>query len=146
MLSKGLMHGQPERHDGGSMTLAPKYVPKEILRHDSGRNPARPAAQDGSFVITLCSMAAPISLPQQRSPQFTRFNFFFSRTREEGARRYQLHMGYFATPAEAQKWHKILLGIYPDAFVSEAPAAQIDSLSDSQVLRILQDPYADRND
>ena len=109
-------------------------------------------AGEYSFVLTLCSMAAPISLPQPRSPQLTRFTFFFTRRPEQGGQpggptgQYQLHMGYFGSVEEAQKWHKILAGIYPDAYVSEAPGGEPDLLSDSQVLRILQDARTDRGD
>lgn len=137
------------------MTLASKYARTDIgpaeLRSptrpmertsagDRGR--AAPAPGEAAFVITLCSMAAPISLPQPRSPQLTRFTFFFTRQRARGGQ-YQLHMGYFATPEEAQKWHKVLAGIYPDAYVTESPTGEPDLLSDSQVLRILQDTRSD---
>lgn len=132
------------------MTLASKYARPDIApaelrsttrpaeRASTGDRRATPPPGDAAFVLTLCSMAAPISLPQPRSPQLTRFTFFFSRERRTGGQ-YQLHMGYFATIEEAQKWHKILAGIYPDAYVAEAPGGEPDLLSDSQVLRILQD-------
>jgi hypothetical protein len=49
-------------------------------------------------------------------------------------------MGYFPTVAAAQKWLDILRRVYPSAFVSEAPADQLDLLSNTEVLRILQQP------
>jgi hypothetical protein len=47
-------------------------------------------------------------------------------------------MGYFASLAEARKWLKILRGTYPSAFISAASAADTESLSDTQVLAILE--------
>jgi hypothetical protein len=119
------------------MTWASKHAFDDTARSEPGSPTGRAAAQ-GSFVITLCSTATPVTLPEPKSPQLTRFVFFFSRSQEDGDRRYQLHMGYFSTLSEAQKWHKILRGVYPDAFVSETRAGQTDMLSDSQVVRILE--------
>ena len=64
------------------MTLASKYARTDIgpaeLRSPTlpmertlaaERGKATPAPGEAAFVITLCSMAAPISLPQPRSPQ-----------------------------------------------------------------------------
>lgn len=98
---------------------------------------ATPAPAEGKFVITLCSVSTPVTIPQSRSPQFTRFRFFMGQSVEDARKRYTLYMGYFQTPAEAEKWLTFLRGIYPDAFVSEAPG----SLSDSQVLSILEERH-----
>jgi hypothetical protein len=95
------------------------------------------------FVINLCSIAAPIPIPQPRAAQLSRYRFFLSQSWEEGRRRYRLHMGHFPTVAEAQKWLDILRKVYPSAFVSEAPADELDLLSNTEVLRILQQPVAD---
>ena len=100
-------------------------------------------AQQGRFVINLCSIAAPIPIPQPRSSHLMKDRFFVSHCWEEGRRRYRLHMGYFPTVAAAQKWLDILRRVYPSAFVSEAPADQLDLLSNTEVLRILQQPPAD---
>ena len=124
------------------MTLAPKDAfdgRASPVASDNGT----PVAQKGRFVINLCSIAAPIPIPQPRASQLTRYRFFLSHCWEEGRRRYRLHMGHFPTVAEAQKWLDILRRVYPSAFVSEAPADQLDLLSNTEVLRILQQPVAD---
>jgi hypothetical protein len=97
-----------------------------------------PAPAEGKFVITLCSVATPVTIPQPRSSQFTRFRFFLGQSLEADRKRYTLYMGHFHTPAEAEKWLGVLRGIYPDAFVSEGPVTQ-GSLSDMQVLSILEE-------
>jgi hypothetical protein len=101
-----------------------------------------PAAA-GKFVITLCSVATPVTIPQPRSPQLSRFRFFLGQSLEEDQKRYTLYMGHFATRAEAEKWLTVLRRIYPDAFVSQEPAAQPDTFSDTQVLSILEERRAD---
>jgi hypothetical protein len=95
------------------------------------------AAQEGRFIINLCSVAAPVTIPQSPASQLTRFHFFFSHCWEDGRRHYRLNLGFFQTRVEAQKWHAILSRIYPDAFVSESPAAQPNLPVNTQVLRIL---------
>jgi hypothetical protein len=102
-----------------------------------------PASVEGKFVITLCSVATPVTIPQPRSPQLTRFRFFLGQSLVANRKRYTLYMGHFSTLAEARKWLTILRGNYPDAFVSEAPATEADSLSDTQVLSILEGRHAD---
>jgi hypothetical protein len=103
-----------------------------------------PATAEGKFVITLCTVATPVTIPQPRSPQLTRFKFFLSQSLEADRKRYTLYMGYFATVAEAEKWLAVLRGIYPDSFVSERSATQADSFSDTQVLSILEKRGDDR--
>jgi hypothetical protein len=102
-----------------------------------------PAAAEGKFVITLCSVATPVTIPQPRSPQLTRFRFFLGQSVEAGRKQYTLYMGHFATAAEAEKWLTVLRGIYPNAFVSEQSDRQTDSFSDTQVLSILEGRRAD---
>ena len=101
-------------------------------------DPSATSASEKPFVLTLCSVAALVPLPQPRG-QLTRFTFFFSRNPEEGGKGYRLHMGYFATRSEGEKWLGILRGMYPNASVTEVPAATTgELLSDTQVLRILE--------
>jgi hypothetical protein len=121
------------------MTLAPTHAFDGTASPAAGNNGNR-VAQSGRFVINLCSIAAPIPIPQPRASQLTRYRFFLSHCWEEGRRRYRLHMGHFPTVADAQKWLDILRRVYPSAFVSEAPADQLDLLSNTEVLRILQQP------
>jgi hypothetical protein len=125
------------------MTLAPKHAFDGTARPELG-DKRTPAAQEGRFVINLCPVVAPITIPQPRASQLTRFHFFFSHCWEDGRRRYRLNLGFFQTIVEAQKWHAILTRIYPDAFVIESPAAQPDLLVNTQVLRMLETGSVDR--
>jgi hypothetical protein len=124
------------------MTLAPEPPLDGAARPVAG-DQQNPGVQPGEFVINLCAVAVPIAIPQPRAPQLTRFRFFLSHCWEEGRRRYRLHMGYFATAAEAQKWLDVLRRIYPSAYVSTAPAVRPDLLSNTEVLRILELPRVD---
>ncbi|MEA3181257.1 MAG: hypothetical protein QOI59_4780 [Gammaproteobacteria bacterium] len=108
--------------------------------------------QSGRWVINLCSLAAPITIPQPRASRLRRFSFFLSHYREDGRRQYRLLMGYFSSAAEAEKWLVTLKKVYPLAFVSEAPQVQPDLMSNTQALRILEigrvgnvSPGADRS-
>jgi hypothetical protein len=101
-------------------------------------NPKTTGARPGSYVIDLCSVAVPITIPQPRSAPLARYRFFLSHSREDGRKRYGLHMGYFTSAQEAEKWLTVLQRIYPQASVSQAPAGQADLLSDTQALAILE--------
>ena len=125
------------------MTLAPQRAFDDTASPDTGGN-GSPIAQEGRFVINLCSVTAPIPIPQPRSSQLMKYRFFLSHCWEEGRRRYRLHMGYFPTVAEAQKWLDILRRVYPSAFVGEVPAEQPDPLDNTEILRILEQPGADQ--
>jgi hypothetical protein len=102
-----------------------------------------PAEKTGSLVINLCKVGAPITIPQPRSPQLRRFSFFLSHSSQGSRRKYRLQMGYFSTHVEANRWLKVLRGIYPGAFVTDVSAAQAEPLSDKQVLRIFEQGDAD---
>jgi hypothetical protein len=79
------------------------------------------AADDaGPFVLNLCPVSEPIAIPQPRSSHLTRFMFFCSRGWEGNDDKCWLHMGYFPTRADAEKWRGILERVYPQAFVSHA--------------------------
>ncbi len=95
-------------------------------------------AQAGKFVISLCSVAVPIAIPQPRSPELMRYRFFLHTSWEEGGRRHQLYMGYFAARNEAEKWLATLRRIYPSAFIVAAPAAM--TLSNTQIVSLLEQP------
>jgi hypothetical protein len=90
-------------------------------------------AGEGRFVINLCSVDTPITLPQPHSPELMRFKFFLSHRMEANRRRYTLHLGHFSTLTEAQKWLTILRGVYPNAFVSDGSLAAEDASSDTLV-------------
>jgi hypothetical protein len=68
---------------------------------EAGR-PVAPALSTGPFVLNLCSSTTPMALAQTDMPELRRFTFFVSRRFEEGRERFRLHMGYFATLAEAE--------------------------------------------
>jgi len=96
------------------------------------------SAQAGKFVISLCTVAAPITIPQPRSPELMRYRFFLHTCWEEGTRRHRLYMGYFAARADADKWLGTLRRIYPSAFVSTAPEAEM--LTNTQIVSLLDQP------
>lgn len=78
------------------------------------------AEEVGPFVLNLCSIPAPISIPQPRSRNLVKYAFFVSRGTEEGRDCFWLHMGYFSSWGEAMKWQTILQRIYPLAFITSA--------------------------
>src|SRR6185437_854703 len=96
------------------------------------------SAQAGKFVISLCTVAVPIAIPQPRSPELSRYRFFLHTCWEEGRRSHRLYMGYFAVREEAQKWLGTLRRIYPSAFVGVAPEAEM--LTNSQIVSLLDQP------
>jgi hypothetical protein len=97
-----------------------------------------PSAQAGKFVISLCTVAVPITIPQPRSPQLSRYRFFLHTCWEEGRRSHRLYMGYFVAREDAEKWLDTLRRIYPSAFVSLAPEAEM--LTNSQIVSLLDQP------
>src|SRR5579862_8796705 len=86
---------------------------------------AAAAAGGGSFVLNLCSSTTPMALAQVELPELKRFNFFVSRRFEEGRERFRLHMGYFATLAEAEEWLAVVREIYPGAWAGDAPGRKL---------------------
>jgi hypothetical protein len=84
-----------------------------------------PAAGTSPFVLNLCSSSTPMALAQTELPELKRFTFFVSRRFEEGRERFRLHMGYFATLAEAEEWLGVVREIYPGAWAGEAPGRKL---------------------
>ncbi len=66
-----------------------------------------------------------MALAQTDLPELKRFTFFVSRRFEEGRERFRLHMGYFATLAEAEEWLNVVREIYPGAWAGEAPGRKL---------------------
>ncbi len=66
-----------------------------------------------------------MALAQTDLPELKRFHFFVSRRFEEGRERFRLHMGYFATRAEAEEWLSVVRDIYPGAWAGEAPGRKL---------------------
>jgi len=86
---------------------------------------AAPALSAGPFVLNLCSSTTPMALAQTDLPELRRFTFFVSRRFEEGRERFRLHMGYFATLAEAEEWLGVVREIYPGAWAGETPGRKL---------------------
>ena len=86
---------------------------------------AVPALSAGPFVLNLCSSTTPMALAQTDLPELRRFHFFVSRRFEEGRERFRLHMGYFATLAEAEEWLGVVREIYPGAWAGETPGRKL---------------------
>ena len=83
------------------------------------------ALSAGPFVLNLCSSTTPMALAQTDLPDLRRFTFFVSRRFEEGRERFRLHMGYFATLAEAEEWLGLVRDIYPGAWAGETPGRKL---------------------
>jgi hypothetical protein len=83
------------------------------------------AGATSPFVLNLCSSSTPMALAQTDLPELKRFTFFVSRRFEEGRERFRLHMGYFATLAEAEEWLAVVRDIYPGAWAGEAPGRRL---------------------
>jgi hypothetical protein len=111
---------------------------------------ATPAAT-GHFMLTLCRLAAPVSIRPPESPHLKPYTFFTSSARQpDGSERLYLHMGYFQTLNDAERCLQMVRGRYPDAIATIAPGAFLQvsqgahlapaaaSLSDTQVLKILE--------
>ena len=101
------------------MTATPNFA--SDARSLGAADAAAPAGNAGPFVLNLCSSTTPMALAQTDLPELKRFNFFVSRRFEEGRERFRLHMGYFATLAEAEEWLNVVREIYPGAWAGEAP-------------------------
>src|SRR5579872_5977864 len=108
---------------GEAMT---SITPNRASREEApGPAAAVPAADAGPFVLNLCSSTTPMALAQVELPELKRFTFFVSRRFEEGRERFRLHMGYFATLAEAEEWLSAVRDIYPGAWAGEAPGKKL---------------------
>jgi hypothetical protein len=108
-------------------------------------------AGTGRFMITLCALAAPVSIRPPRAPQLKSFTFFMSRARQDdGSERFNLHMGFFETLVEAERWAESVRRHYPGAHATIAPLTHLqnarpaasapaggESLTDTQVMQIL---------
>jgi len=66
-----------------------------------------------------------MALAQTDLPELKRFTFFVSRRFEEGRERFRLHMGFFASQAEAEEWLSVVREIYPGAWAGEAPGKKL---------------------
>ena len=106
-------------------------------------------------MLTLCRLEAPVSI--RPPPQLARFRFFMSRARHADGNEYlYLHMGYFPTVADANRWAQVMRARYPKATVTRTPPALLprataeppvvhgippdtaSTLTDTQVFQILE--------
>lgn len=85
----------------------------------------------GLHVITLLSSTAPVPLPQFDSPRLEGLAVFRSRRVEDGRERFRIHIGYFATAADAEEVLPVVREVYPWAFVGLAPQTNLGSLDDT---------------
>src|SRR5215472_12615693 len=84
----------------------------------------------GHFMLTLCRLPAPVSIRPPQSPHLKPFTFFTSREPQpDGSERLYLHMGYFQTLADAERWVNAVRGRYPDAIATLAPSASAQPLN-----------------
>ena len=86
-------------------------------------------------VITLISSTAPIPLPQFQSPRLEGLAVFRSRRVDDGRERFRIHLGFFASAAEAEEMLPVVREIYPWAFVGPAPQSNLGSLDDTASTR-----------
>jgi len=113
-------------------------LPSEIAANDAAadaRRPQHPAG--GRFIITLCEEAAPVTIPKAHLAHLNAFRFFGSGVRGDGPP-YCVHMGYFPTRTDAEKWLQVLLPLYPKARIGELPPERPRNLTDTGVMRILE--------
>jgi hypothetical protein len=106
------------------MTATPNFASEAVAGAVAGGS-AAPAAGAGPYVLNLCSSTTPMALAQTDLPELKRFTFFVSRRFEEGRERFRLHMGHFATLAEAEEWLGLVREIYPGAWAGEAPGRKL---------------------
>lgn len=110
----------------------------------------------GRFMIRLCHLELPMHIRQPESPHLKPYTFFVGRTLQaDGSVALGLHMGYFATQEEAQRWVARVRGRYPNASAQRVPAEFLGAaaanipvlrptdvgngpLSDTQVMNILE--------
>ncbi len=137
--------------------------PKSAAKSDL--NSVRPQAGAGRFMVTLCTLDAPMSIRQPQSPHLQPFTFFVSRAyHADGTERFFLNMGYFNTLADAERYAQVTRRQFPAAFATlasrvatwshdqeasssppvaiapetrEPEASNAESLTDTQVLRML---------
>jgi len=111
-------------------------------------------------MLTLCRLEAPVSIRPPQNPQLAQFRFFMSRSpHPDGSQHLHLHMGYFPTLAEAERWLQVVRPRYPTAVATRTPPimsrrpaqpaveppvvhgippTQASALTDTQVLQILE--------
>ncbi len=76
----------------------------------------------GAFMLTLCRLEAPISIRPAQNAPLAQFKFFMGRSRQaDGNPQLYLHMGFFPTLADAEKWAHVMRARYPQATANRTP-------------------------
>ena len=118
-LSRSWFEPRPrgERHDGNTVRATRR------VRSGRAHGADRGGPVHAHTVPIRFARFRRIRLP--RSPHLKPFTFFTSTLRAVPtvAERRYLHMGYFATLTDAQKWAQLMRGAYPNATATLAPAA-----------------------
>jgi hypothetical protein len=104
-------------------------------------------------MLTLCRLLEPVEIRPPQSPHLRPFTFFTTRARQtDGSDHLYLHMGFFESMAQAERWAQAVRGRHPEAIATFAPPAfwqlpdseeppcpAVDEpLTDTQVLAILE--------
>jgi hypothetical protein len=66
-----------------------------------------------------------MALSQASHPALKRYKFFISRRREEGRERFRMHLGFFASQAEAEGLLEVVREFYPAAWAGVAPGQKL---------------------
>src|SRR5579871_6152038 len=94
-----------------------------------------PAESGPLYVITLAASIAPMPMRPPSAPALAGLAIFRSRQLEDGRERFRLHIGYFASEADAERVLPLVRGDYPFAIVALAPENSLGSLDDTGVAR-----------
>ena len=107
------------------------------------------------YMLTLCELSAPTGIRTPDSESMRQFRFFMSRSRDaNGKEQLRLHMGYFGSLGEAQRWAQTMRAQFPKARVEPVPlkilqqrtpdtptiahSTDVPVMTDTQVLRVLE--------
>ena len=117
------------------------------------------------YMLTLCELSAPTRIRTPDSESMRQFKFFMSRSRNpDGTEQLRLHMGYFASIADANQWARTMRVRFPMSKVEPVPlrilqqrapeptpapivapptliappAGDVPVMTDTQVLRVLE--------
>ncbi len=94
------------------------------------------------FVINLCASTTPVTLAHPATAELKRFTFFVTRRREEGRERFRLHMGYFASLAEAESMLAAVRDVYPAAWAGPAPESRAPARTPRPAMTVVPPPKA----
>ncbi len=85
------------------------------------------------YIINLCASNTPLPLTALDVPELGGFAVFRSRRVEDGRDRFRLHLGFFDTQQQAEKFLPLVRDRYPAAWVALAPEDSMGSLDDTSV-------------